>query len=92
MSLNLVLDLPAELESRLRSESSCLEAEAKQAFALEMFRRGRLSHYELSHVLGLDRFETDALLKRHHVYEGSPTMADLEADRQTLERLWKARG
>jgi Uncharacterised protein family (UPF0175) len=52
---------------------------------LELFRRGRLSHYELSRVLGLDRFETDAWLKRHNVFDGSLTMADLEADRQTLD-------
>jgi len=54
---------------------------------LELFRRGKLSHYELSRVLGVDRFETDAYLKRHNVFEGSPTMADLEADRRTLERV-----
>jgi hypothetical protein len=38
-------------------------------------------------VLGLDRFETDAYLKRHNVFEGSLTMADLDADRETLERV-----
>ena len=54
---------------------------------MELFRRGKLSHYELSRVLGVDRFETDAYLKRHNVFEGSPTMADLEADRRTLERV-----
>jgi hypothetical protein len=38
-------------------------------------------------VLGLDRFDTDAYLKRHSVFESSPTMADLESDRQTLDRI-----
>jgi hypothetical protein len=46
-----------------------------------------LSHYELSSILGLDRFETDAYLKRHKVFEGSLAMDDLEADRQALERV-----
>jgi len=54
---------------------------------VELFRRGKLSHLELSKVLGLDRFETDAYLKQHNIFEGSLTMEDLEADRQTLERV-----
>jgi hypothetical protein len=38
--------------------------------------------------LGLDRFETDAYLKRHNVFEGSLTLEDLEADRDTLGELF----
>jgi len=87
MALRVTLDLPADLEEKLRRESPNLDAEVKEAYALELFRRGRLSHYELSRVLGLDRFETDAYLKRHNVFEGSLTMADLEADRETLDRV-----
>lgn len=84
MSLTIRLDLPADVEQRLRSETSDLAVEVKEAYALELFRRGRLSHYDLSRVLGLDRYETDAYLKRHHVFEGSLTMEDLEGDSQTL--------
>jgi predicted HTH domain antitoxin len=87
MPLNVTFNLPADIEERLRRESPNLDAEVKEAYALELFRRGKLSHYELSQVLGLDRFETDGYLKRHNVFEGSLTMADLEADRQTLERV-----
>ncbi len=87
MALTVTLDLPADVEQKLRAETPNLDADVKEAYALELFRRGKLSHYELSQVLGLDRFETDAYLKRHNVYEGSLTMEDLEADRLTLERL-----
>ena len=87
MSLNVRLDLPSDLEEKLRRETPNLDADVKEAYALELFRRGRLSHYELSRVLGLDRFGTDAWLKRHKVLEGSLTMEDLEADRQTLDRV-----
>jgi hypothetical protein len=38
-------------------------------------------------ALGLDRFETDALLKRHQVFVGGLTLADLELDRKTLEEV-----
>jgi predicted HTH domain antitoxin len=87
MSLNVMLELPADIEEKLRREITNLNADVKEAYALELFRRGKLSHYELSSILGLDRFETDAYLKRHKVFEGSLAMDDLEADRQALERV-----
>jgi len=87
MTLNVALDLPTELAEKLQRESPNLDAEVTEAYVLELFRRGRLSHYELSQALGLDRLETDAYLNSHHVLEGSLTMADLEADRQTLDRV-----
>ncbi len=87
MSLTLTLNLPPELEAKLRLQSTNLAVDVKEAYALELFRAGKLSHCELSQMLGLDRSETDAWLKRHQVFEGSLTMADLEADRQTLNRV-----
>ncbi len=87
MPLNVTLDLPADLEEKVRRETTNLDVEVKEAYALELFRRGMFGHFELSRVLGLDRCETDAWLKRHQVFEGSLTMADLEADRQTLDRV-----
>jgi predicted HTH domain antitoxin len=87
MTVNVTLDFPADLENRIRQESPQLEAEMREAYVLELFRQGRLSHFELSRVLGLDRFQTDALLKRRGIFEGSLTRQDLEADRQTLDRV-----
>jgi hypothetical protein len=72
------------------SDSESPNADSKVANAIELFRQRKLNHYELSHVLGLDRFETDALLKRHQVFEGSLTAADVEADWQTLSKVRKS--
>jgi len=87
MAMKVTLNLPDDVEERLLRETPDLDAEVKEAYSLELFRQGRLSHAEFARVLGLDRFETDAYLKRHGVFEGSLTMADLEADRQTLDSL-----
>lgn len=87
MTLNITLNLPADAEERLRRETANLDRDATEAFALHLFRLGRLSHFELSRALGLDRFETDAWLKQRNVFEGSLTMEDLESDRLTLERM-----
>lgn len=81
------IQLPSELEQRLRAESANLDAEATEALALDLFRRGKLSHSELSRVLGLDRFQTDAYLKQHHVFDGAMSHEDLDHQRQSLERF-----
>ena len=81
------IQLPTDVERRLRTECGDLDTEAKETLALDLFRRGKLSHFELSTVLGRDRFETDAFLKRHNVLEGSLTMQDLDEQSQTLDRV-----
>lgn len=78
-------ELPAEVEQLLRDQLGDLNQAAKEAFLLDSFRRGIISHYELSQSLGLDRFETDAFLKKHGVLEGSLTSEDLELQRQALD-------
>jgi hypothetical protein len=87
MALHVVLEFPPDVEARLRNELADVEADAKEAYAVDLYRRGTLNRWDLGRVLGLDRFETEALLKRHNVFEGSLTMADLEADQQTFERV-----
>lgn len=87
MALTINLNVPPDLEQKLRAETPNLDADVTEAYLLELFRRGTLSHYELSQALGLDRFETDAYLKRHKVFEGSLTMEDLEEQRQILEQV-----
>jgi predicted HTH domain antitoxin len=87
MSLSITIELPGDLEEKLRRESKDLQADVREAFALELFRKGRISHAELSRVLDRDRFATDGWLKRHNVFEGSPTREDIDADRETLNRV-----
>ena len=81
------IQLPVDVEQRLRAETPDLDAEVTEGVALDLFRRGKLSHAELSTVLGFDRFETDAYLQRHRVIEGTLTMADLEEQTRTLDRI-----
>jgi predicted HTH domain antitoxin len=83
----ITFQFPVELEKRIRAEGIDLDAEAREASALELFRRGRLSHFELSQVLGLDRFETDAYLNNHNVVEQTLTTEDLEEQGRALDRV-----
>ena len=63
------------------------ERAALETLAVSLFREGRLSHVELSKVLGLDRFQTGAVLNRHEVINGGLTLEELELERATLDRV-----
>lgn len=78
------VQLPPATEQRLRAETPDLESAAKEALVVEMYRQGRLTRYELSEALGLDRFETDAVLKRHRVPVDLATSEEIE---ESLRRL-----
>jgi Uncharacterised protein family (UPF0175) len=72
-------ELPREVEQRLRAETPDLDAEAKQSLLVELYRQEKLTRRELSLALGIDRFETDAVLKAHRVAVDLPTASEVEA-------------
>ena len=79
--------LPADLEHELRRGLPDLDAEAKEALLVSLYRRGKLSHLALSKALGLDRFETEDVLRKHNVTEDLGTVEDYLSDAATLEKL-----
>ncbi|HJQ78797.1 MAG TPA: UPF0175 family protein [Lacipirellulaceae bacterium] len=83
------IDLPAEVERKLRAESPDLDSEAKEAMLVELYRQEKLTRYELSQALGLNRFETDGILKKHGVTEDLPTSAELEEDLNEARKLMR---
>jgi len=54
--------------------------------AFESYRTGRLSQRQVGAILQLDYWETEALLKERGV-PLNYTLADLEADRATLDKI-----
>ena len=77
--MSITVQLPAELEQRLRAQTPDLEAQAKEAMLVELYRQNKLSHTELSQALGLDRLETEGVLKRHLVTDDLPTDEEYNA-------------
>jgi len=88
MSLTVKIELPSEVEEAFRSRGEKLAEEMKTAYAVDLFRRGQLSHYALSKALGLDRFQLDAYLKQHGIFEGSLTHQDVDDDLQRLHEFF----
>jgi hypothetical protein len=80
--------ISTELEQQLRRDLADLDAAAKEAFLVSLYRQGKLSHYELAQALGLDRFETEDVLYRHNVTEDLGTPEDFLADLKTLDDLF----
>ena len=80
-------EMPSDIVQQLQRDGANLAAEAKEALAVKLFRDRKINHYQLSQVLGLDRFETDAVLKRHEVSVRALSFDDLEIERRTLERV-----
>lgn len=79
--------LPSDLEQNLRHDLQDIDAEAKEAFLVALYRRGTLSQVALSQALGLDRFETEEVLHKHNVTEDLGTVEDYLSDARTLEKL-----
>lgn len=90
MTIQFTVSLPSEVEERIRAEVPDLPGAVREAFAVDLFRRGILTHHDLGQSLGLDRFETDALLKHHRVTERSLTHEDVDSDVRGLTELLAA--
>ena len=52
----------------------------REGFLVNLFHRGILTRSELGQALGLDRLQTDALLKRHTVTEQVLTHDEADTD------------
>jgi len=85
--MSTTFDLPAADEQQLRRVVTNLDGLAKESAIVEMYRQGTISHHQLGLSLGMTRFETDDLLKRHHVTEDLIIAEELGEQIATLRRL-----
>jgi predicted HTH domain antitoxin len=79
--------IPAELEVGLAAQLGDLNRAAKEAFAIQSYRSGKISVGVVTQLLGLEsRWDTDRWLKDHDI-PVPLTNDDLEADRQALDQI-----
>jgi hypothetical protein len=84
--MNLTVHIPDDLAKRLGTGRD-LERKLLEALVAEEYRAGRLTKPEVCTALGFEVLdEFDGFLKAHGVFEPY-TLADLERERQTLDRL-----
>jgi hypothetical protein len=84
--VELTVQVPDDLATRMRVSGGDLSRRALEALALEEFKSGRLTKPELSRLLGFGtRYQLDGFLKSHDVYEDY-TMQDFERNRDDLKQ------
>jgi predicted HTH domain antitoxin len=66
--MNISFDIPQAIEQELRTGGLDISREAKDAYLVELYRQERITHHQLAEALGLSRYETDGVLKRHKVW------------------------
>jgi post-segregation antitoxin (ccd killing protein) len=85
--MNLMVTIPDDLARRLGADGADLSRRALEALACEEYRAGRLTKPELRQLLGYETiYELDAFLVAHGVFDPY-SLADLERERQELDRL-----
>jgi predicted HTH domain antitoxin len=77
-------ELPESIEKHLAAVSGNVDAAAKEAVVVELYRQGQLSHGTLAECLGISRTEVDSVLTRHGVTEDLLTVAEFREQLQTL--------
>jgi predicted HTH domain antitoxin len=66
-------EIPEDIEKELSARVPDLNADAREAFLVNLYREDRITHHQLAEALGLSRLETEGVLKRHKVSSGVTT-------------------
>jgi len=85
--MSISFSLPEPIEASLRAQVGNLDEAAKEAALVELYRQGTLSHGQLAESLGISRYETDAVLKRHNVTEDLLTLEEYEEQMAAIRKL-----
>ena len=80
------IELPPNVESRLRAELANLDDVAKLGLAVEAFRNGKLSVGQFAELLGINQYAADGILKERGILFAD-NEDELTAEREALERL-----
>jgi hypothetical protein len=79
------INLSSALEAQLRRDVVDLDQTAKETLLVDLYRRGTITHHELSESLGTGRFRVEELLARYGVVEDLPTAESVLREAADLE-------
>ena len=78
--MQVTIELPDDLANQIQNASGDVARRVLEAFAIDSYRSGKLTGWQVRQVLRLEnRFELDALLKRAGVFR-EYTAEELERD------------
>ena len=85
--MNLIVQIPDEIATRLSAGGSDLSRRALEALLAEEYKHDRITKPELQELLGIaTSYELDGFLKAHDVWI-EYSREDAERERQSLQRL-----
>lgn len=84
--MEVTLTIPDDIASNLSPNSRDLPQSLLEMAALEAYREGRITTFQMREMLGLSRMEIEGFLKDHGVYLDY-TITELEHDHAALEEL-----
>lgn len=85
--MEVTVQIPDDLASRLCAAGEDLSRRALEALAVQEYKRGKITKVELRRLLRLEtRYDLDGFLKEHGVFLNY-TIDDLRREVRTLERL-----
>jgi Uncharacterised protein family (UPF0175) len=81
MSVRITIEIPDDIAAQIAAKGLELSRTALEALALEEFRGGTLTQYQVGHLLGLTRMETEDFLGKHaDLYDFDPNELRREAE------------
>jgi predicted HTH domain antitoxin len=87
--MQVTIDIPETVRQSLEEQfGQNLTQAAKEAMAIAWYQAEKLSIGQVAQLLGLSVYESEGLMKRHHI-EAPYSLDDRERDRETLDRLLK---
>jgi|HubBroStandDraft_1064217.scaffolds.fasta_scaffold1571324_1 hypothetical protein len=86
MFATIEISVPDELARAIGATPADLPRRAFEALVSEAYRSGSITHAQVSHMLGLDRWQTDAFLKETRAFRACEN-EDLAGDLATLRSL-----
>jgi len=87
---HITVQLPEDIAQGLEAKWKDLPRAALEAMAIEAYRTGVLSGYQVRLMLGFQtRYELDGFLKQHNVWEKAYSLEDFKKDDETWQHLFK---
>ena len=83
--MDVTVHLPSEMVAQFGAMSD-MPRRLIEAFAVENYRLGKLARHQVSQLLELDYWQTEALLAKHDA-KRPYTLGDLEVDRAAMAGL-----
>lgn len=85
--MKLTIEIPAQIDESLRRQyGSSFDRAAKEALAVAWYQDEKLSLGQFAELLEISIHEAEGLLKSRNI-AATYSSADLQQDRQTLDRL-----